>query len=500
MTFHVHSRGLCAKTDTTEATLKLTPNKKNTITMLLRQLGARQGELSRKSSYASGNLSEFLNPAKAKGCTPETWTRLVGALEDMVADPCRAELRSANPEIDKALAQIRSWREGEEEQDAGDPSPRASGPVYPPGGPLPLDAANYLQRLADRAIDDVIRLPGPRTVLVKGGIGTGRTSLLCRLRKAAEDVDALVVMLDEHFLANVAFALAQERQPDDNNPEERSTGRKPAGEDLKAKVTQRIVQHIGYELKLRKLQEIPIEKTDARAIAAVVLESLESAGIDREVYLIFDDASAWPETLGVLDHVADLVMQLQLQLLGRWQFPFKLVVTSAFTSTEETAAFGSRLETQSIVGPLSFFSADETIELAKIFNVSSQDALTIHAETLGHPRFTEMLLYVCGTGVSVLSAVEAARGMDAEGGWDSSASRILLVLRHLIQANGIAVDECLKKIVVCLGDPVSSLPKISKEDEDILRTIGALTGRRPKPTVVPLFCHWAALWLESESL
>lgn len=155
--------------------MKLTSSQKEAIRSILRRLGGRQKELAAKMGYATGNLSEFLNPTKDKGVTLETWTKLLDALDTMAE--ARPQLCENDPAILEELITFRQWEAGTEEEPNDAPF-EVSMRLYPPTGPLPLDALNYVPRRADGLIQEIIDHPGPRSVLVQGGIGTGRSSWL----------------------------------------------------------------------------------------------------------------------------------------------------------------------------------------------------------------------------------------------------------------------------------------------------------------------------------
>lgn len=469
--------------------MKLTHQQKNSIRSLLEELGARQGELSNESGYASGNLSEFLNPSKNKGCSADTWRRLVAALEKMVNAPRRRPLRDRNPAILQALAEIQGWTEQDGTGGGSDPSQAEPTLVYPPPGPLPLDAANYVMRAADVMMLNALALPGPRNVLVKGCMGSGRTSSLWRLRQLAEDRGARVVLIDEYWLTATVHDL------------------KGGQDDLPAlpiDVMRAVVRKLARDLTLDALNDIAERHTSPRETAEGVMDALQAAPhSDEGVFILIDEASAWPETLGAMGHVMAFLGQLQLQLLSRYKFPYKLVLVVPFTPAEETAVHMSLLETQSTTLVLSFLSQDEVVALASAWGVSAADAQGIHAHTLGHPRFTQMVLQMVRSGMTSKDGIQCANRMDASFGWDGQAQRLSAMLAQLMKDQNSTSDDLsplLRKISGHAEDPSAPLPHLTDQEKIALKTIGALNGPNHEPALMPLIRPWADIWMRTPGL
>ncbi|SDF00574.1 hypothetical protein [Rhodospira trueperi] len=469
--------------------MKLTPQQKNVIVSLLRDLGERQGELSRQSDYASGNLSEFLNPAKKKGCAAETWARLVAALEKMVNAPKRRDLLDRNPAIREALQEIQGWTEHTGTQEGSNPHPAESKSVFPPPAPLPLDAANYNMRAADTIMRNALALPGPRNLLVKGCVGSGRTSLLWRLRQLVEGAGRRVVLIDEYWLT----ATVHDLEGDADDPTA-----------LPIKVTRAVVRKLAADLTLDALKDIAERHTSPREMAEEVMDALEAAPHpDKEVFILIDEASAWPETLGAMGHVMAFLGQFQLQLLSRYKFPYKLVLVVPFTPAEETAVNMSLLETKSTTLVLLFLSQEEVVALASRWGVSVADAQRIHAHTLGHPRFTQMLLQMVRSGNAVDEACVCADRMDARFGWDVQTQRLKAMLAELMKDPNGEFDNLsplLRKISGHADDPSAALPHLTRQEKTALKTIGALNGLDHEHALMPLICQWADIWIRTPGL
>gem|GEM_PF-5170707 len=410
----------------------------------------------------------------------------MAALEKIVNAPRRRPLLDRNPAIRDALREIQGWTEHDGAEGGGDTCQAGPTEVYPPPGPLPLDAANYIKRAADKMMHTTLALPGPRSVLVKGCMGSGRTSLLWRLRQLADECGARVVLIDEHWLTATAHDLKE--------------GKKdlPA---LPIDVMRAVVRKLARDLTLDALNDIAERHTSPRETAEGVMDALQAAPhSDEGVFILIDEASAWPETLGAMGHVMAFLGQLQLQLLGRYKFPYKLVLVVPFTPAEETAVHMSLLETQSTAFVLSFLSQDEVVALASAWNVSAADAQRIHAHTLGHPRFTQMLLLALQSGIAITEAIRCADGMDVSFGWDVQAQRLKAMLVHVMKdPNGKSdtLRPLLQKISGHADNPSAPLPHLTSQEKIALKTIGALSGPNHEPALMPLIRPWADIWMRT---
>lgn len=444
--------------------MKLTTSQKEKILSLLRRLGARQKELATKMGYATGNLSGFLNASKDKGVEDATWLSLVNALEQMAA--ARPQICAKDPSIERDIADINTWAVNGADSDA----PKSNGgQVHPPKGPLPADADNYVLRRADDIIKDIIKHPGPRSVLVQGGMGTGRTSWLLRMRQAALDSGATVVFFDAGFLTQAA-------------------GNGAVGT---------IIGRIADELKLAALKEIATDHGDGRTVAAEVLSAMKPAPATGPVYLIIDDVGNWPENLGKHDAMIEFVTQLHLALIGAWEFPYKLVLVSALTPSEWSAFIGSRLESQSTVAALGFYSLDETRTLAAHYRLDHV-VVAVHGYTAGHPSLTHVMLWSCRDGKPVAEAIEEARTLDDADGWWGMSLRWKAVMTHMCAELSIPFRPLMRKYVDKFGAGKNDDTRLTQAEITLLKSMGVLDGPARNPTASPFFVDVAEAWLEDE--
>lgn len=444
--------------------MKLITSQKEKILSLLRRLGARQKELATKMGYATGNLSEFLNVSKEKGVEAETWLSLVSALEHMAA--ARPQICAKDPSIERDIADIKTWAANGSE---GDTPKSSGGKIYPPKGPLPADADNYVVRRGDSVIKDIVNHPGPRSVLVQGGMGTGRTSWLLRMRQAALDSGAKVVFFDEGFLAQVA-------------------GNGSVGT---------FIERIAAELALPALNEIATHHGDARTIAAEVLAALRPASAHNPVYLMIDDVGNWPETLGKHDSMIEFVTQLHLALIAAWEFRYKLVLVSALTPSEWSAFIGSRLESQSTVVGLGFYSLDETRALALHYHTDDATT-TVHGYTAGHPTLTHVMLWSCRDGKPVEEAVDEARALDDTDGWRGMSIRWRAVIEHMCVQQNISFRPLMRKYVDKFREGGNPDTRLTQGEITLLKSMGVLDGPARNLIASPFFVDVAAAWLEEE--
>lgn len=435
--------------------MRLSRERKEKIRSLLGRMGARQKELCQESGYASGNLSDFLNFTKEKSVTAESWARLVDALDRMAHKSSRVKLCAADPSILADVTEIRGWREGE-------PSSETDKEVsFVPNDNSSSQEKIHVKRQAEEDIPQIVQRC-PASVIVRGGVGTGRSSWLSCLYDAAMADGAQVVAFDEAAL----MAL---------DPVDPVKG---------------FFRHLSESLNLPAIAGIDTSKGDYRKEANEVITILRQATREKTLFLLIDDVEVWSDAKGC-SALAAVIGQMQLLLVGSWgqKSKFPICVVSALTPREWPALFGSRLETQSLVIPLIFLNQVQVRHLASQYGLSQQVADKIAAYTGGHPHHTQLLLWSCRRdGARVDDAIARASHLDDADGWLGISQRIHALLLRLSDEQGLDWQNLLRKFVKRYRDNDAGIT-FSGAEFALLKCLGMIDGPQRNASVNQFFIY-----------
>lgn len=159
------------------------------IRELLKFLGQTQKDLSDRIKYSPSALSEALRVNDPKAISEDKWKDIVSFFEEQ-AEAHRAQL-SRHGDLTRVEQLLQELSSG------------SAGPtIHPPAGRLPSNARNYVERQCDQLLfrgrtSNIAEHPrNYPAILVRGGIQSGRSSLLQRLAVEAQRLGRGVRWID----------------------------------------------------------------------------------------------------------------------------------------------------------------------------------------------------------------------------------------------------------------------------------------------------------------
>jgi len=444
--------------------MRLNRVQKEKIKSLLGRMGARQKEVCVESGYASGNLSDFLNLTKDKSVTAESWAKLVDALDRMAHKPNRVKLCAADPSILADVTEIRGWRE---EEASSETDKEIS---FVPNDHSSSQEKVHVRRQAEEDIPQIVQRC-PASVIARGGVGTGRSSWLSCLHDVAMAEGAQVVAFDEAAL----MAL---------DPVDPVKG---------------FFRHLSDSLDLPAMAGIDTSKGDYRNEAHEAVSILRQTNRNKAFFLLIDDVEVWSDA-DEYSVLAAVIGQMQLLLAGSWgqKSKFPICVVSALSPRGWSALFGSRLETQSQVIPLTFLNQVQVRHLASQYGLSQQVADKIAAYTGGHPHHTQLLLWSCRRGGGrVDDAIARASHLDDADGWQGISKRIHALLLRLSEEQGLDWQNLLRKFVKRYRDHDVGIT-FSVTEFALLKCLGMVDGNQLKSSFNHFFIDSARSFIDVE--
>ena len=157
------------------STIRLTATQKAAMAAVLQGLGLKQKALADLSGVRQSALSDFLKQGVAAGMAETAWEEILRRLQFTL------ETRAAELRAEGVFELVRSNLDilVKPEQLSAKRS------LQPPGAPLSLEAASYIERGLDAACVTSVRNEVP-IFAIFGGPRTGKTSLLWRIQEFAE--------------------------------------------------------------------------------------------------------------------------------------------------------------------------------------------------------------------------------------------------------------------------------------------------------------------------
>jgi hypothetical protein len=163
--------------------MKLGTKQQQAIRALIELLGGNQKSFCSVNKISPSGLSAALKMDGDRGASDEIWNKIIAGLQD--------GLRQKQEDL-RAKGRL---KESQELMAVLHGAGSEVNTPYPPGGPLALDANNYIVRDADRRLKDVLSNKMGLGFLL-GGVQSGRTSLLIRAEEWAADQKMEVATLD----------------------------------------------------------------------------------------------------------------------------------------------------------------------------------------------------------------------------------------------------------------------------------------------------------------
>lgn len=153
------------------------------VRYLLKALGTNQKQFAELCGLSQPVLSAALKLGGARGIREDSWERIVEGLErELAARTERLRLAGRLEKAQTVLAELRLL----------DPS---GDRPYPPGGPMPIDASNYVERISDARFRQALTNNVP-LIFVVGYMQSGRSSLLARAEELAKKDSMEVIVAD----------------------------------------------------------------------------------------------------------------------------------------------------------------------------------------------------------------------------------------------------------------------------------------------------------------
>lgn len=430
-----------------ETAVKLSSDQKIQFKNLLRRLAVKNNQFAREIPYGDGNLSEFLNTAKSKGVSEETWARMAAALKRMGEE--RREFLDRDSGLERAIAEVAEWREAV--GGIGRIGERSGGvrSLRSPGGALPIDCNTYVSRNAwDIPIQQVLDHKQSIPVWVRGGISTGRSSWLYKMKNVASNTSAKIIFINESFLHS----------------------------NINNNIVGCFLNLVGNEFGDEEIVGIDWDNLSYVDASLELIAILKKHMLNFDIYIFVDETNLW--SFGNnrnIEFFSKFIFNFQISLISHSHTQGKLVVVSALSANEWSNLEASPWRSQGILVFTNFFSCEEVRELARKFNIED-DYNKIFDFTGGHPLHTQIILYsAISNGICVDDSIRRAREYHHEDGWDAIKIRLMRAFFQLTERDEIEPYQLLRKYLNKFEYHVENV-KFSEIEIRLLRSIGVVDG------------------------
>jgi hypothetical protein len=210
-----------------------------------------------------------------------------------------------------------------------------------------------------------------------------------------------------------------------------------------------------------------------------------------------DECSAWPDAWP-LEALTDFISLLLLDLAGTWGMDndHALRVVWVLPPSEWSGFVGSRLQAQSHIVVTGFFDANQAKWLGESLNIPEDECAGLYEHFIGHPSHFHLALWKRHCGESVQSILDSSESSD--GLWGGIWQRVHSQLGRLSQNRGVSRDALLSKYVDLVADAPTSGVTLSRDEFDILKSLGMIDGGLHRPRAGKFFSLLAQYALKKE--
>lgn len=400
------------------------------------------------TNVPKSTLSNLLRVGSTTGIRQESWDKIYAFFQDRVRNADDSIRTASGPGTPETLL---ATLEGQTAADASDKSdPNGSNGFFPPGGPIPYDAPNYLARDADQQLKNAIQQRWPAVTLC-GGIQMGLTSLLHRAEAFVGPAGARVVCISA---ADFIY-----------------------GPDLPN--TAALINRLFAPLLPSDctISDGPIDTIKSETQTAILAET-NTRNPAEHLILMWDDLDI---TSPALMRNSDLPLLVRLLTWIRNDItnhilPLTLILPY-IPETNSSLIFSAR-HTHSIE-MTKFTEVDITTLLNRSVTYPIDLSATITRLFHGHPYLTQAIIYDLQRGITPNAALEKVAQLKDPYGhhWE----RVEALLEVVLQKCGITLDRFRGAI---MDDDMPSLPSKLRTN---LQRLSILDGSHRAPTICSFY-------------